>query len=214
MEAVSKHDFTATADDELSFKKGAILKIIKFDDDDNWYTAELNGKPGLVPANYIELKPYNWYHGKISRKNAEHLLMKQKFDGAFLIRESESTPGDFSLSVKFQGNVQHFKVLRDGAGKYFLWVVKFNSLNELVDYHRTSSVSRSQTIYLKDMAGDNPSEERYTAAYDFSPEEEGELYFKKGDIIVVIDKEDVNWWKGKNTSTGNIGLFPANYVRK
>ena len=48
-------------------------------------------------------------------------------------------------------NVQHFKVLRDGAGKYFLWVVKFNSLNELVEYHRTSSVSRSQVIYLKDM---------------------------------------------------------------
>lgn len=47
--------------------------------------------------------------------------------------------------------MQHFKVLRDGAGKYFLWVVKFNSLNQLVDYHRTSSVSRSQTIYLKDM---------------------------------------------------------------
>lgn len=47
--------------------------------------------------------------------------------------------------------MQHFKVLRDGAGKYFLWVVKFNSLNQLVDYHRTSSVSRTQTIYLKDM---------------------------------------------------------------
>lgn len=52
---------------------------------------------------------------------------------------------------RFGGGVQHFKVLRDGAGKYFLWVVKFNSLNQLVDYHRTSSVSRTQTIYLKDM---------------------------------------------------------------
>ena len=49
--------------------------------------------------------------------------------------------------------MQHFKVLRDGAGKYFLWVVKFNSLNELVEYHRSSSVSRSQVIYLKDMIG-------------------------------------------------------------
>lgn len=52
---------------------------------------------------------------------------------------------------RFGGGVQHFKVLRDGAGKYFLWVVKFNSLNQLVDYHRTSSVSRTQTIYLRDM---------------------------------------------------------------
>ena len=55
--------------------------------------------------------------------------------------------------------MQHFKVLRDGAGKYFLWVVKFNSLNQLVDYHRTSSVSRSQTIYLKDMKDESESQE-------------------------------------------------------
>ena len=55
---------------------------------------------------------------------------------------------------RFAGGVQHFKVLRDGAGKYFLWVVKFNSLNQLVDYHRTSSVSRTQTIYLRDMVSE------------------------------------------------------------
>ena len=47
--------------------------------------------------------------------------------------------------------VQHFKVLRDAQGKFFLWVVKFNSLNELVDYHRSTSVSRSQDIKLRDM---------------------------------------------------------------
>jgi growth factor receptor-binding protein 2 len=52
---------------------------------------------------------------------------------------------------RYYNAVQHFKVLRDGAGKYFLWVVKFNSLNELVDYHRTSSVSRTQQIFLRDM---------------------------------------------------------------
>ena len=57
-----------------------------------------------------------------------------------------------ALSVnRFADQIQHFKVLRDGSGKYFLWVVKFDSLNELVKYHRTASVSRSQTIYLQDM---------------------------------------------------------------
>ena len=41
-----------------------------------------------------------WYSGRITRKKAEDLLKNQKMNGAFLIRESESTPGDFSLSVK------------------------------------------------------------------------------------------------------------------
>ncbi|KAL9957084.1 hypothetical protein ACROYT_G038676 [Oculina patagonica] len=213
MEAISKHDFQATADDELSFKKGSVLKVIKTDDDKNWFTAEQDGRSGLVPANYITLKPHSWFHGKITRAQAEELLLKQKIDGAFLIRESESTPGDFSLSVRFGDGVQHFKVLRDGSGKYFLWVVKFNSLNQLVEYHRTSSVSRSQTIYLKDMQEKNETIE-VVAAYEFHPEEEGELYFKRGDKIEVLEKEDLNWWKGKNLSTGNVGLFPASYVQE
>lgn len=56
------------------------------------------------------------------------------------------------LSVfRCNDGVQHFKVLRDAQGKFFLWVVKFNSLNELVEYHRTASVSRSQDVKLKDM---------------------------------------------------------------
>ncbi|XP_064620197.1 growth factor receptor-bound protein 2-like [Lineus longissimus] len=212
MEAVAKHDFAASADDELSFKKGSILKVLNMQDP-NWFRAELEGRDGMVPSNYISLKPHSWFSGKIQRLKAESLLLGQGHDGAFLIRESESTPGDFSLSVKFQGAVQHFKVLRDGAGKYFLWVVKFNSLNQLVEYHRTSSVSRTQSILLKDI--DSPSEiMKVKASFDFVPEEDGELRFVKGDEISVIDKQDENWWKGINLKDGREGIFPSTYVTK
>ena len=51
---------------------------------------------------------------------------------------------------RYGDDVQHFKVLRDNAGKYFLWVVKFDSLNELVRYHKTTSISRSQVIFLQE----------------------------------------------------------------
>ena len=150
MEAYAKHDFVATAEDELSFRKGEVLKVLNMEDDMNWYRAELSGREGLIPSNYIEMKKHDWYYGRITRADAEKLL-QNKTEGAFLIRVSESSPGDFSLSVKCGDGVQHFKVLRDPSGKFFLWVVKFDSLNSLVDYHRTSSVSRSQDIKLKDM---------------------------------------------------------------
>lgn len=120
---------------------------------------------------------------------------------------SESSPGDFSLSVKCGDGVQHFKVLRDNSGKFFLWVVKFNSLNELVDYHRSASVSRSQDIKLKDM---QPEEYLVQAIYDFTPQEPNELEFKRNDIITVTDRSDQNWWEGE---IGNRkGYFPATYV--
>ena len=53
------------------------------------------------------------------------------------------------------------------SGKFFLWVVKFNSLNELVEYHHSASVSRSQDIKLKEMV---PDEFLVQALYDFTPQ--------------------------------------------
>ena len=46
MEAVAKHDFSHTADDELSFRKGQVLKVLNKEDDMNWYRAELDGQEG------------------------------------------------------------------------------------------------------------------------------------------------------------------------
>lgn len=206
MEAVAKHDFNANEVDELSFRKSQILKILNMEDDMNWYRAELDGKEGLIPSNYIEMKSHDWYYGRITRADAEKLL-SNKHEGAFLIRISESSPGDFSLSVKCSDGVQHFKVLRDAQGKFFLWVVKFNSLNELVEYHRTASVSRSQDVKLRDMV---PEEILVQALYDFVPQESGELDFRRGDVITVTDRSDEHWWNGE---IGNRkGLFPATYV--
>ncbi|XP_037074651.1 growth factor receptor-bound protein 2-like [Pollicipes pollicipes] len=206
MEAIARHDFVATAEDELSFRKGHVLKILNMEDDMNWYRAELESREGLIPSNYIEMKPHDWYYGRITRADAEKMLMN-KHEGAFVVRVSESSPADFSLSVKCGDGVQHFKVLRDATGKFFLWVVKFSSLNELVEYHRSASVSRSQDIKLRDMVS---QEYHVQALYDFTPQEQGELEFKRGDIITVTDRSDQHWWCGEIGDRK--GLFPNTYV--
>lgn len=46
--------------------------------------------------------------------------------------------------------VQHFKVLREASGKYFLWEEKFNSLNELVDFYHTTTIAKKRQIFLRD----------------------------------------------------------------
>lgn len=56
MEAIAKHDFNATANDELSFHRGDVLKVLNKEEDINWYKAELDSREGLIPSNYIEMK--------------------------------------------------------------------------------------------------------------------------------------------------------------
>ncbi|XP_049427304.1 growth factor receptor-bound protein 2a [Epinephelus fuscoguttatus] len=99
MEATAKHDFDATVDSGVTLKRGTIVKF-QFSDN-KWYKAEVEGKEGLVPRNYVQLKPQDWCHGGITRGKAEELLRKQGYGGASLLQESQSSPGDFTLSVKF-----------------------------------------------------------------------------------------------------------------
>ena len=53
---------------------------------------------------------------------------------------------------------------------------------------------------------------RVRALFDFQPSEPGELQFRKGDIIAVIESVYKDWWKG--SLRGQTGIFPLNYVEK
>lgn len=50
------------------------------------------------------------------------------------------------------------------------------------------------------------------AQYDCTRESDGELAFRKGDAITVLERSDDGWWKGRHQGNGQVGLFPANYV--
>ncbi|KPP66052.1 hypothetical protein Z043_115485, partial [Scleropages formosus] len=147
MEATGKFDFNATAEDELSFRKGDIIKILGTNDD--WYKAEMHGHEGFVPRNYINIRLPSWYQENATRHSAEETLMSQEV-GAFLIRGSQSSPGDFSISVRHEGDVQHFKVMKDNKGHYYLWSEKFTSLNKMVEYYKTTSITKQKHICLRE----------------------------------------------------------------
>ena len=53
---------------------------------------------------------FSWFHGKISREQAENLLQPRE-DGLFLVRESTNYPGDYTLCVSYQGDIQHYRVI-------------------------------------------------------------------------------------------------------
>ena len=53
---------------------------------------------------------HRWFHGKITRDQAEELLHPRE-DGLFLVRESTNYPGDYTLCVCFLKKVEHYRVI-------------------------------------------------------------------------------------------------------
>ncbi|XP_073809441.1 abl interactor 2b isoform X12 [Danio rerio] len=50
---VAIYDYTRDKEDELSFQEGAIIYVIK-KNDDGWYEGVMSGTTGLFPGNYVE----------------------------------------------------------------------------------------------------------------------------------------------------------------
>ncbi|KAJ8254299.1 hypothetical protein COCON_G00209110 [Conger conger] len=210
MEALALYTFRATESDELSFQKGDVLKITNMEDDPNWYTAELTGRRGYVPKNYINVRPHAWFAGRVARQVAEGRL-RQEECGGFLVRESESAPGEFSMSVSYGDHVQHFKVLKDREGQYFVWDEAFSSLNQLVEFYKTNSIAKERTIFLREGKLSPGKAQHGYALFDFKPQHPSQLHFHRGDVIDLLDCTDPQRWKGR--CHGRVGFFPPEYVQ-
>ena len=53
----------------------------------------------IKPKGSLEL--YDWCHGAISRNGAEYLLKQHNIDGMYLVRESQSQPGQVCQGIAF-----------------------------------------------------------------------------------------------------------------
>lgn len=50
---VAIYDYTADKEDELSFQEGAIIYVVK-KNEDGWFEGVMNSTTGLFPGNYVE----------------------------------------------------------------------------------------------------------------------------------------------------------------
>lgn len=155
---VALFDYAAVNDRDLQVLKGEKLQVLRSTGD--WWLARslVTGREGYVPSNFVApvetLEVEKWFFRTISRKDAERqLLAPMNKAGSFLIRESESNKGAFSLSVKditTQGEVvKHYKIRSlDNGGYYISPRITFPTLQALVQHYSKKGDGLCQKLTL------------------------------------------------------------------
>ncbi|XP_041715863.1 tyrosine-protein kinase Blk [Coregonus clupeaformis] len=140
------HDFKPTTDNDLPFRKGEKLQILQENGD--WWLARslVTGEEGYIPCTYVAradtLEVEKWFFKDLSRRETERLLLAPGNKvGSFLVRESETSKGAFSLSIRDAGAeqgdvVKHYKIRSlDNGGFYISPSTSFSSLQELIKHY-------------------------------------------------------------------------------
>ncbi|KAM8873688.1 tyrosine-protein kinase ABL2 isoform 2-T2 [Spinachia spinachia] len=148
---VALYDFVASGDNTLSITKGEKLRVLGYNQNGEWSEVRSKNGQGWVPSNYItpvnSLEKHSWYHGPVSRSAAEYLL-SSLINGSFLVRESESSPGQLSISLRYEGRVYHYRINTSSDGKvYVTSESRFATLAELVHHHSTVADGLVTTLH-------------------------------------------------------------------
>uniref|UniRef100_A0A9J8A8Q1 Tyrosine-protein kinase n=2 Tax=Cyprinus carpio TaxID=7962 RepID=A0A9J8A8Q1_CYPCA len=167
---VALYDFVASGDNTLSITKGEKLRVLGYNHNGEWCEAQTKNGQGWVPSNYItpvnSLEKHSWYHGPVSRNAAEYLL-SSGINGSFLVRESESSPGQRSISLRYEGRVYHYRINTASDGKlYVSSESRFNTLAELVHHHSTVSDGLITTLHYPAAKRNKPTIYGVSPNYD------------------------------------------------
>ncbi|XP_051563658.1 cytoplasmic protein NCK2-like [Myxocyprinus asiaticus] len=167
------YPFSSVTDEELNFEKGETMEVLeKPENDPEWWRCKnCRGQVGLVPKNYVvvlhdgpsstalgfhsqqnshtgpshtgKFAGKDWYYGSVTRHQAECALNERGVEGDFLVRDSESSPSDFSVSLKAVGKNKHFKVQLSNE-VYCIGQRHFNAMEELLEHYKKAPIFTSE----------------------------------------------------------------------
>ncbi|CAH0721414.1 unnamed protein product, partial [Brenthis ino] len=120
-------------------KFATLSELVQFYMDNQGQLREKNGNVIRLktPLNCADPTTERWYHGQLTAKEAERMMLENGKNGSFLVRESQRQPGDFVLSVRTRDRVTHV-IIRRQDNKYDVGGgQQFEDLVSLIEHYRS-----------------------------------------------------------------------------
>ncbi|NXG02756.1 SLAP2 protein, partial [Sakesphorus luctuosus] len=141
-QALALCDFPPSVGVAAVLRMGEQLRILA--EDGEWWlvASEVSGKECHVPSSCVAKIRHGWLYEGLSRQKAEELLLRPgNHSGSFLIRESQSRRGCYSLSLRRgdradRATVTHYRIERLHNGWLYISPgLTFPSLHSLVEHY-------------------------------------------------------------------------------
>eukprot|EP00090_Calanus_glacialis_P004779 TRINITY_DN13583_c0_g1_i1.p1 TRINITY_DN13583_c0_g1~~TRINITY_DN13583_c0_g1_i1.p1 ORF type:complete len:630 (+),score=190.51 TRINITY_DN13583_c0_g1_i1:132-2021(+) len=119
-------------------KFATLSELVQFYMENQGQLREKNGEEIqlIFPLNCADPTTERWFHGHLSGREAEKVLLEKGRNGSFLVRESQGHPGNYVLSVRSEDKVTHV-MIRCARDKYDIGGGdQFDSLTELIDHYK------------------------------------------------------------------------------
>lgn len=188
--------------------------------------AQSLGPTTMSSARFDSSDRSSWYMGPVTRQEAQSRLQGQRH-GMFLVRDSSTCPGDYVLSVSENSRVSHYIINSLPNRRFKIGDQEFDHLPALLEFYKihyldTTTLIEPAPRYPSPPMGSVSAPNLPTAEenleyvrtlYDFPGNDAEDLPFKKGEILVIIEKPEEQWWSARNKD-GRIGMIPVPYVEK
>lgn len=83
----------------------------------------------------------------------------------------------------------------------------------LPHYYNLSRYPSTVSGPIQPMGGTEENLEYVRTLYDFTGSDAEDLPFKKGEILIILEKPEEQWWSAKSKE-GRVGMIPVPYVEK
>lgn len=220
----------------LNIQVGDVIELIEANVRSCWWKGKVLATKdiGFFPSDAVKPCPcvpkpvdyssQTWFAGPMERLQAEATLLNRR-SSTYLVRHRSRELNEYAISIKYNNDVKHIKILAKEGCFHITENRKFRSILELIEYYKHHSLREGfrtldttlQFAYREPENGANMFTPKVMgvaiARYDFSSRDTRELSLQEGDVVKIYSKTGANgWWRGE--VNGRVGWFPSTYVEE
>ncbi|XP_053312507.1 intersectin-1 isoform X1 [Spea bombifrons] len=206
-EYIAMYTYESNEQGDLTFQQGDMILVIKKDGD--WWTGTVGDKTGVFPSNYVKLKDSEG----IGTAGKTGSLGKKPEIAQVIASYTATGPEQLTLAPG-----QLILIRKKNPGGWWEGELQARGKKRQIGWFPANYVKLLSPGTNKTTTPTEPPKPaalpptcQVIGMYDYIAQNDDELAFTKGQVINVLNKEDPDWWKGE--LNGQVGLFPANYVK-